>query len=40
MILPSGNMHEKAGKGRLIGYAVGFGLAILAVIWRLVRYSH
>ncbi len=40
MIVPSGNMHEKASKGRLLGYAVGLVLAILAVVWRLVRYSH
>ena len=40
MIVPSGNMHKKAGKGRLVGYAVGLALAILAVVWRLIRYSH
>jgi hypothetical protein len=40
MIVPSGNMHQRASKGRLIGYAIGVTLALLAVVWRLVRYSH
>jgi len=29
--------QEQVGRARLIGYAVGVALAVVAVIWRLVR---
>jgi len=32
--------QQQVGKARLIGYAIGVALAVAAVIWRLVRFSH
>jgi hypothetical protein len=29
--------QEQVGKARLIGYAVGIALAVIAVVWKLVR---
>jgi hypothetical protein len=40
MIVPSGNMRPKTGNRRVLGYAIGFALALVAVVWRLIRYSH
>ncbi len=32
--------QQQVGKARLIGYGIGVALAVVAVIWRLVRFSH
>ena len=34
-------MHEQqqVGKARIIGYAIGIALALIAVLYRLVRYA-
>jgi tetrahydromethanopterin S-methyltransferase subunit F len=31
--------QQQAGKARVIGYAVGIVLAMIAVVWRLLRYA-
>lgn len=30
------NMQEKVGRARIIGYAIGIGVAILVALWRLI----